>query len=487
MARRKQLSTLTYAIRPRVVTFYLGRLGFVLAILMLPPLGASLLFGESDLTLAYAATSSLVAAVAWLATRQPAPESIQINEALAISALAFIGAALANAPAFWVAGLQPIDALFEAVSGVTTTGLSTAGSVADRPRTYLVARAWSQWYGGLGIVVLSAAVMAGHGPAFRRLVAPDGASDEITAASRIYARRVFVFYLTATLLGITGLVLLSVPALHAVTHALAGISTGGFSSFDTSIAPLSGPAAYLLMALGVAGGISLPLYFRTSQQGWRQLFRDPEPLAFAAILLLLALGVAILFLEQSGLPIEDALYHGGILALSAQTTTGFSSLDLGQQPGAVLVLLVVSMAVGGSVGSTAGGLKLMRVLMLLKLFRSLVTRASLASHAVVSHWWGERKLEGSTVERLLLYMLLFIFLVFLSWLAFIFYGYDPVEALFEVVSATATAGLSTGITGPELPVPLKLLLCFDMLAGRVEIVAVLVVLYPGSWLGRRST
>jgi trk system potassium uptake protein TrkH len=149
--------------------------------------------------------------------------------------------------------------------------------------------------------------------------------------------------------------------------------------------------------------------------------------------------------------------------------------------------LIASMLTGGCSGSTAGGIKLVRLLILLRLIQ-LALRSSAASERSVMHLRvGGARLEPDVIVNALLLLGLWALVVFLSWFPFLLYGYDPLNALFEVVSATGTVGLSSGITRPALEPALKLLLTLDMLFGRVEIVALLVVLYPGTWLGRRRT
>jgi trk system potassium uptake protein TrkH len=144
------------------------------------------------------------------------------------------------------------------------------------------------------------------------------------------------------------------------------------------------------------------------------------------------------------------------------------------------------MAIGGGVGSTAGGFKILRLLILMRLIQVMVQRAAMPPHAVQATRLGGRTLDDEDIQRALLLILLFGVVIVLSWLPFVAYGHDPLDALFEVVSATATVGLSAGITHDGLAGPLKGVLMFDMLFGRLEIIALLVVLYPPSWLGRRS-
>jgi trk system potassium uptake protein TrkH len=145
------------------------------------------------------------------------------------------------------------------------------------------------------------------------------------------------------------------------------------------------------------------------------------------------------------------------------------------------------MAVGGSVGSTAGGMKILRLLIVLRMAQLTVLRTCLPERAVVEPRIEGQRLESDEIERAFLVIALFAIVVAASWAPFVVMGHDPLDSLFEVVSATATVGLSTGITGPHLAPFLKGVLCADMLMGRLEIVALLVLLYPGTWVGRRAS
>lgn len=137
-------------------------------------------------------------------------------------------------------------------------------------------------------------------------------------------------------------------------------------------------------------------------------------------------------------------------------------------------------------GSTSGGIKLLRFLIVLYMIRLMIQRACASPHAVIEPWLGERRLEPDDVIRALLLIMLFAAIVFLSWMCFLVVGYDAMDSLFEVVSAVGTVGLSSGITSSDLPTWLKGVLCVDMLAGRLEIIALLVTLYPKTWVGRKG-
>lgn len=475
---------LSHPVRARVVLKYSGQLALMLAVLTLAPLLVALAHGEYALALRYLTLVVLLSLGGAALARLTVPPQMQANEALTIIALAFLASPLLMSWPMASTGIPYPDALFEAISGVTTTGLSTLGGHQERPVSFLFARAWMQWYGGLGIVVLSVALLMGHQAAARRMVEPVSTGETVVAASRTYARRSLAVYLTLTALGLLVLWPLTGDGYTALLHTLAAISTGGFSTFDNSLAGLdSRPAAIVVLILASCGAMSLSLYYRASHGSWRGALTDPELRALLFIGTLVG-GLLILLGWHNGM--EQPWYHGLMLAFSAQTTAGFSTLEVAALDPTSQAILILAMLTGGSIGSTAGGIKLLRLLILLRLVQLTLRRVTMPAHAVVEPWLGGHRLENDDLLRALVLILLFVMLIALSWLPFLAYDYDPLQALFEVVSASGTVGLSTGISRPDLEPLLKGILCFDMLAGRLEIVALLVVLYPRNWIGRRG-
>jgi trk system potassium uptake protein TrkH len=485
-------AALSYALRGRVLGKYLGQLGLMLAALALVPLVVSLVERETALTLRYGEVILVLLALGAPLARLRPPDRIREAEALAVVALAFVGSALVMTWPFTGAGLPFVDALFETVSGVTTTGLSTVADPALMPRTFRFARAWMQWYGGLGIAVLSVALLMGHHAAARRLAGATGA-ESLAAATRTYARRILKVYLVLTGLGFGAMLLTGADPFTAAVHVFAAVSTGGFSPFADSLAGLpSGPPRVVLTVLSFAGAVSLPLYWVAfhgkaggRRAGWRVL-GDPELKTLAglaaAVVALLALALHL----QGRMPWGRAAAEGFYMGISAQSTTGFATLPVAGMPSTALAVMIVAMSAGGSVGSTAGGIKLLRVLILAAVVRTALRTATAPPHAVVAPRLGGNALEPEDTVRALALIALFAAVVLASWLPFLAAGYEPLGSLFEVVSATATVGLSNGITSADLEPGLKAVLMADMLLGRVEIVALLVLFYPRTWIGPRG-
>jgi trk system potassium uptake protein TrkH len=481
-----QAYELRYAVRFRVVAKYVGQLCLVLAALTLAPLAVSLAFGDNSSAWRYAVVVGALLAAGGVLGRRPAPSGVQPNEGLLIVAAMFLLAPLVTSYPLMVSGMSFVDTLFEAVSAITTTGLSTRASVTDASPAFLFARAWMQWYGGLGFVVLSLALVVRPGLVTKGLAAGETrAEDDLVGGTRAHAQRVLAVYVVLTTIGIVGAWLTGIGSLDAVLYVLSSVSTGGFAPVDGSLAPLPGQAQTWIMLLCFAGAIPLTLYYRVYRQ--RQFVAvDLLQLlgVLGAALVSTALLVASLHLVN-GLPWSQAMHHAPLLAFSAQTTTGFSALSPRHLDADSKLVLIFSMLLGGGVGSTAGGFKLLRLLIVLAVLRLIVLRACVPRHAVIEPSLAGRSLQADEIQEALLIVLLFVGVVAFSWLPFAMLGYPPIDALFEVVSAVGTVGLSVGVTHADMPLALKGVLCADMLLGRLEILAWLVVFYPGTWFGRR--
>jgi len=387
---------------------------------------------------------------------------------------------------FAAAGVAWVDALFESVSGVTTTGLSTLGSCERLSPTLLFTRAWMQWYGGLGFAVLCVALLAGPGLAARRLGVGDEAGGLVESA-RAYARRVAKVYVALTAVGFALLVVSGLGLFDALVHVLAAVSTGGFGTRDASLAGLGGATTpVVVLALCFAGAVSLPRYAEVRRRGWGVLARDLELRMLVGGVLATSALLGLVLLVREGRPLAEAAWHAPLLAVSAQTTAGFSTLDVGSLDPAGQLVLVLAMLAGGSVGSTAGGVKLLRLAIAFQLVAWLVRRTRLPAHAVSPPSVGGAILEAQEAQRALATILLFGAALVVSWLVFVLCGRPGMTSLFEVASALGTVGLSAGEAGPQLADGLKLVLCVDMLLGRLEVLAVLVLLLPRTWVGRRA-
>ena len=479
------VNALRYSVRARPILKYFGQLCIVLALLTLVPLVVSIMFGDYRVTLRYAAVAAGVFIIGFSLRRLSTPRRIQTNEAMVITALIFLFTPVVMTWPIMASGLSFGDALFETISGITTTGLSVTASVVDKPAIFLFSRAWMQWVGGLGIVILFVATMIRPGLEAKRIGDLEDYEDDLIGSTRTHARRVMIVYSIMTGFGIILLGMLGAGWFNGVVYTLSAVSTGGFSPHDASLAGFDSQWLQgLVILLSVAGAIPLVLYFRSFKEGVRVLIRDRQ-LQGILIFGLVAASLMAFFLTQDGFSWIQALRHGVLNAFSAQTTAGFSTLDISQLNAGAKLTLIFSMFLGGGIGSTAGGIKILRLLIVGQLLYIFLQRPGMPSQAVAEASLGRRRLEADEIQNALSIVFVFLGFVGISWLIFLGMGHNPLDSLFEVVSAIGTVGLSSGISAPDLHPVLKGVLCADMLLGRLEIIAWLVLFYPRTWIGRR--
>lgn len=475
-------ATLRQLIRVRVVARYLGLLCLPIGLSTAVPVIGAIALGEAPLALPHACVGAALFAAGWRARRGAAPAEPHTSEALAVAGLVFVLASLAMTWPLMSVGIAPLDAFFEATSGITTTGLSTLPSLEALPRTFLLTRAWLQWMGGLGFVVMSLALSVQSDLASHRLGPRILEEGDVLGSSRRHAREVLLVYGALTAAGTLALVAFGAAPFEALVYGLAAISTGGFAPRDSSLAELPALLQGSVLVMSVAGAVSLPLYHRARRLGWRTLARDVEVRSLAVLCAALALAMLAVSAVDAALDPLDAVW----LALSAQSTTGFTPTDVGALTPIAKLSLLPAMLIGGSHGSTAGGIKLLRVLMVLGAMRWILVRVALPPHAVFRPRIQGQPVDPADMQRAAVIALLFVLVAFTSTVPFVAMGYDPLDSAFDVVSALGTVGLSTGITSHDLPSFLKLVLCANMLLGRVEILALVVALSPRSWIRRRT-
>jgi trk system potassium uptake protein TrkH len=352
----REPSELRYAVRFRVVRKYLGQLLLIVAALTLVPFFFSLVVGEHLISLRYALMIGVLGALGFILSRSPRAYEVQTNEALVLAAAIFFLAPVAMAFVFMASGLSFMDALFEAISAATTTGLTTLANVENKPWTFLFARAWMQWYGGLGIVVLSLALVLAPGIEAKSLAVTEEQTEDLIGGTKAHARRVLVVYGLLTGIGIFLILVSTGNPFNALVYTMAAVSTGGFAPYNSSLPGLGpGWVQALVIFLSVAGAVSLPLYHQAYRRGWRLLFGDLQVQALVACGLLATILLAFCLRLGNQAPWADVWYQAPLMAFSAQSTAGFSTSDPSQFCGSAKMVLIGAMLIGGSLGSTRPG------------------------------------------------------------------------------------------------------------------------------------
>lgn len=476
---------LSYAVRLSVVAHLTGLLCWTLTALLVPPAIVAWVQGETGfaMRLGLGLAGLLGAGFAGWRVELRTP---RLNEVMVVSAIAFALPPFFMAWALGVFGIDYMSALFESVSGITTTGLTVLGPEEELPATALFTRAWMQWFGGLGFIVLALGLMGGAGgAAARRLGEAEEVASDPLGSLRDRARRTVIVYSGLTFICFLALWASGPGAWNALLLCLTALSTGGFAFDSASAATLEGwPVRAVLIGFSTLGALSAGIWLHALRMRPLGGVLRSDLIGLGAFLAAAVLGLAAFMWLGGGYSGREILAHAPFMAISAQTTTGYSTMDTASLPAAALVWLMIAMAVGGNSGSTAGGVKTFRVLAAFAVIRLTLQRPSLPEKAVTALKVGGHRIEASELQAIATVVGLAGATILFAWLAFLASGYG-IDSLFDVVSAATTTGLSTGVTGPDLSPALKGALSLAMLAGRLEFVALLVLLWPPTWLGQQ--
>jgi len=478
----------------RIVLRGVGLLAPVVGVMALLSLPVAIIFRETYAIgpLVLTAVLSLVVGVLLYMPFRRAGET-ELKHALIIAALGWLAAAGIGAVPFYLISLQLpaglvspysdiANAFFDSVSGFTTTGLSMSLRPELLPRTLQWWRSFTQWIGGVGIIVFVLTLLASTGASAANLYYAEGRGEKIHPSVASSLRTTWGIYSLYTAVGAFLLWGAGMPMWPALNHAMAALSTGGFSISSASIAGYPGIAVELVTVfLMLLGSISFVVHYSIMQKGVGMLWKNHQTRGF----LLFALGWAIiLFLSNlAAMSPEEAARLSYFQALSAATTTGFQTADLSNWTPAAKLILTGAMFVGATIGSTAGGLKAIRVSVLLRAAGWQMRRASSGRSEIVPFRLGGRSLPTEEADRLVnsaaATMLLWLCSLVLGVIALVHVlppSTNLVDIIFEVNSAQSTVGLSTGITQPGMPMVAKLVLIFNMWVGRLEIIPVLMLL-----------
>ncbi|MFZ8783555.1 MAG: TrkH family potassium uptake protein [Desulfurococcaceae archaeon] len=378
-------------------------------------------------------------------------------------------------------GVPLLDAFFESVSGFTGTGLTVLTHLEALKPSVLVWRAVMQWIGELGIVVFAVVLMPFIWR-FSYILYSLERSVRILASLRRTAIRVFQLYVVLTLTGIIACLATGMNLLDAVVHTMTAIATGGMSNYDVNYqrvyeyAPLS---VYPITALMFLGGVNFTvLNLLLVARDYRRAWLNEEFKAYIYLSLIAVIASSILLLPRVELSIVDALLYGSFNSLSGFTTTGFSIGSIESLPVDVKALITVFMFIGSMSFSTVGGIKVIRVVVLLKTLKSYVINIISGGAVQPAVKLSSAVLEEREVFNNLLIVVLHFTLVSVGSLLIksLVPSRDFSDALFEATSAASAVGLSTGITGPHAPLGVKLVLIVLMYLGKLEYIPLLALI-----------
>ena len=477
---------MNYAIVLRLLSYIL----YCEAALLLLPAMASLIYGEWMVLGVFLLTAALSAVAGALLHRiKPKSQIFYMREGFATTALCWLLISVVGAVPFVLTGSipNPVDAMFETVSGFTTTGASILPAVEDLPRGILFWRSFTHWIGGMGVLVFLLTILPLSGGSHINLMcaeSPGPSVGKLVPKVKHTARILYIIYLGMTVIEILLLLLGDMPLFDALTTAFGTAGTGGFGIKNTSMMDYSPYLQWVVTIFMVLFGVNFNAYYLMLFGKFRRAFAMEE-VRWYLIIIAFATGVIFLQILGSSAGVFDALTHSSFQVASIITTTGFSTIDFDLWPQTSRTILVLLMFIGACAGSTGGGIKVSRCVVMVK------TVAKELNSYIHPRSVRKIKLEGKPIDHEVLrsinvyfctYLLIFCGSIFLLSLE----GKDLVTNFTAVAATFNNIGPGLELVGPTRNFGgfshfSKYVLIFDMLAGRLELFPLLILFHPAVW------
>ena len=469
----------------------IGQVLLVESALMLIPLAVALLCGGGD---AMAILISLVitaAAGELLSLLRPRSDNLRAREGFAVVALGWILVSFFGCLPFRLHGCIPklVDAYFETVSGFTTTGATLLTDVEVLPKGLLFWRSFSHWVGGMGVLVLSLALLPKMGARsihLMRAESPGPAVDKLVPRVGNNAKILYYLYISLTAFMLVCLLLTGMNLYDALIHTFGAAGTGGFSNYNASVGAFDSPAVEIITGVFMAlFGVNFSIYYYILRRNWGAVKHNSELWTYLAIMLVSSVVIAANILPMYGHNFFTSLRYSFFQVSSIMTTTGYATADFDLWPQLSRTLLTALMLVGASAGSTGGGLKVVRMQLLVK------SGIREIRHTVHPKSVNTIKMDGRTVSDSVLngvqsFFFMYILVLIVSVLLISFDGYDLETNLTAVLSALSNIGPGFNLVGPTRNFSIfsdfsTFVLSMDMLIGRLEIFPMLMLAAPSAW------
>ncbi|HEY9548732.1 MAG TPA: TrkH family potassium uptake protein [Kiloniellaceae bacterium] len=477
----------------RPIVFILGILLSVLAVAMVIPAIVDIAVGHPDwqvfLTAAFV---TLFVGVSMMLTTRASLGRFSVRQAFVMTNLAWFVIVLFGALPFLFSELEldPVDAFFESMSGVTTTGATVIVGLDFAPPGILLWRAILQWLGGIGIIVMAVAVLPMlqvGGMQLFRVEAFD--TDKVLPRAAQIAGGIGIVYVFLTAVGTLALWALGMSGFDAVAHAMTAIATGGFSTYDASVAHFDNAGIdWAISVIMLLGSVPFVLYLRVARGSLRPVFADSQVRWFLSIVGVSVALVALWLYHNELMDPLDALRYSTFNVISVMTGSGFATADYGRWGSFVMAIMFVLMFIGGCAGSTTCGIKIFRLQVLYAIVEAQIYRL-MQPNGVFFAYYNRKPIPDPVATSVMSFFFLFAACFALLAIALGLTGLDFVTAVSGAATAIGNVGPGLGdVIGPagnfaSLPDSAKLLLSLGMLLGRLELFTVLILLAPAFWRG----
>ncbi|MBO4889973.1 MAG: TrkH family potassium uptake protein [Lachnospiraceae bacterium] len=470
----------------KMVAYYVGSVLRIEAMLMIVPTVVSILYREEEWVFLAAAVAVSFLTGYLLSFRKPQNMTFYTREGITSVALGWILMSVFGAIPLWhgVDHIGFTDALFETISGFTTTGASILTEVESLPKGLLFWRSFTHWVGGMGILVFVLALLpeaSGDSIFLMRAESPGPSVGKLVPKVRTTAKILYEIYIVITLVEIVALKITGLSLYEASVLAFGTVGTGGFAIRNTGCVTLTGVQQTVITIFMIICGANFNVYFLFVARKFKDAFRSEEVLSYLGIYAFAVVAVAINIRNVFG-SFWEGLHHSFFNVASVMTTTGFASADFNTWPDFSKTMLLLVMFVGGCAGSTAGGLKVSRIVIGFKTIRKEL------EHFVHPRSVKILKFEGKPIEHAVLrginvYFLTYMSIFAVSILLVALDGKDFTTTVTSVIATFNNIGPGLEMVGPygnysQFSIFAKYVLMFDMLAGRLELFPMLLLFMP---------
>lgn len=476
----------------RMIASLLGTLLIIVGLMMATCIPWSIYYGEPWLAYVYSSGITILSGgFLRLFHLKNTNRDVRKRDGFLIVTFGWLFMALFGTLPFLITGAIPsfTDAFFETMSGFTTTGATILTDIEAMPKGILFWRSLTHWIGGMGIIVLTIAILPLLGVGGMQLfvaespgVTPDKLHPRITET----AKRLWIIYFVLTMVEMTLLRVGGMTFFDAMNHAFATMATGGFSTKNASIAAYDSPfIQYVITVFMFLAGINFTLLFLGFSGRVKPLLKNEEFRTYSILILLVTVVITIGLIAFQGDPVEEAFRASLFQVVSIVTTTGFITADYSQWPYVLTFIVFILFFTGGSTGSTAGGIKMMRHIVLIK-NSFLELKRQLHPSAILPVRFNGKAVPQNITYTIAAFVLIYLVIFFGGSLVMSAIGLDFPSAIGSVTATLGNIGPGIGSVGPvdnfaHMPVIGKLFLSFLMLLGRLELFTVLILFMPYFW------
>lgn len=463
----------------RMIVYIMGQILRIVGLCMLLPIIVGLIYSEEHIFASFGIPSLITLLISFIFTaKKPKNRSVYSMESFVSVAASWIAMSAIGALPFVISGEIPnyIDAFFEAVSGFTTTSSTVVDSIESLSKSVMFWKAFTNWLGGMGVLMFVLAVVSSNDVRTMHMMRAECAGPNVgrlVSKSSFSARILYGIYVALTLIEIVILVILKMPLYDAIIHSFASAGTGGCSLWNDSIAHYNSFAIELTITVFIIlFGVNFSLFYYVIIKKFALVFKNEELRVYFGIIICATVVIALSLLGQYD-SVGESLRYSFFMVANTVTSTGFANVDTGEWNSFAQTVLLLLMFVGACAGSTGGGMKVSRIVIIIKTgIRELKYIVSPRAVATV-------KMDGKPVEKDVIrgasnYFILFMLIYAFSILLLSFDSYTMEENISAVTSAMNNIGFGLGRLDTSgnfggFSAFSKLVLCFDMLMGRLEI------------------